>query len=212
MKKIAIFDLDGTLLNTLESIAYCGNTMLKKYGYKPLDINIYPNFIGHGANALLKSLTEYVGVDQNLLDDFKADYLDFYKENGSYGVKPYDGILELLKNLKENGIKLGILSNKPDKIVKDCVKSYFPDTFDAVYGQKDGVPIKPDTTQLFEILAKFGFTSDDCIYCGDSGVDIDTGKNANVLTLGAAWGFYGNKPFENADGSINHPEELLKYI
>ena len=212
MKKIAIFDLDGTLLNTLESIAYCGNTILKKYGIEQLEVKKFTDFIGHGADNLILKLTDYVNLPSDIFEKFRKEYLEFYKENGTYGVAPYDGIVELLNTLKANGIKIAILSNKPDKIVKDCVQKYFGDIFDAVYGQKDGIPVKPDTTQFFEILHKYEISPEDCIYCGDSGVDIETGKNAGALALGAAWGFYGDKPFENADGIIYHPMDLLKYI
>lgn len=212
MKKIVIFDLDGTLLNTLDSIAYCGNTILKKYGIDPLDINVYPAFIGHGADNLIKRLTEYVNLPSDVFESFRKEYLEFYKENGSYGVAPYENMPELLTALKQKDIKIGILSNKPEKIVKDCIKIYFDDVFDAVHGQVEGVPVKPDTTQFFGILNSFGLSAKESIYCGDSGVDIETGKNAGALTLGAAWGFYGDKPFEKADGILYSPLDLLKYI
>ena len=212
MKKIAIFDLDGTLLNTLNSIAYCCNKALEDYNIDPLDISIYPNFIGHGADALVKGLADYVGITDDAFPEFKKHYLSIYNKNGSYNVAPYKNIPELLATLKDKGIKTAILSNKPQLITEQCCKIHFDGIFDEICGQKAGVPVKPDTTQLFAILNKFGFNTEDCIYCGDSDVDIMTGKNAKVLTLGAAWGFYGDKPFKDADGIIYDPLELLNYI
>ena len=155
MKKIVIFDLDGTLLNTLDSIAYCANSILKDYGIEPLDTSVYPNFIGHGADNLIKRLTDYVKLSPDKFYDFRERYLEFYKENGSYGVAPYENMPELLTALKQKDIKIGILSNKPEKIVKDCIKIYFDDVFDAVHGQVEGVPVKPDTTQFVGILNSF---------------------------------------------------------
>ena len=186
--------------------------MLKEYGIEPLDTSVYPAFIGHGADNLIKKLTDYVKLSPDKFCEFRDRYLKFYKENGSYGVAPYEGIPELLSALKEKGIKIGILSNKPEKIVRDCVKIYFGDVFDAVHGQVDGKPVKPDTTQFFEILDSFGLCADECIYCGDSDVDVATGKNAKVTTLGAGWGFYGDKPFADADATLYSPTDLLKYI
>lgn len=212
MKKIAIFDLDGTLLNTLNSIANCINTALCDYKIQKVDINVVPQFIGHGADNLIKKVSEYVNLDPKLFKEFREHYLAIYREKGSDNITPYKNIPELLNSLKQSGIKLAILSNKPDKIVKDCVEEYFPGIFDMVCGQKEGVPVKPDTTQLFSILNAFNLQAQDCIYCGDSLVDVETGKNAKALTLGAAWGFYGDKPFTNADGILYSPEEMLKYI
>ena len=212
MKKLAVFDLDGTLLNTLDSIAYCGNMALKDYGIKPLDINVYPSFIGHGADVLVKRLAEYVELETEKFAEFKEHYLSIYRQNGSYNVAPYKGIPELLHELKSKNIKIAILSNKPQKIVEDCCEIHFKSMFDKICGQKAGVPVKPDTTQLFDMLNEFGIVTDDCIYCGDSDVDIKTGKNAKMLTLGAAWGFYSDKPFADADGIIYEPAKLLKYI
>lgn len=212
MKKLAVFDLDGTLLNTLDSIAYCCNMALKDYGIQPLGTEVYPSFIGHGADALVKMLAEYVKLDTDKFPEFKAHYFEIYKKYGSYNVAPYKNIPELLKELKSCGIKTAVLSNKPQKISDDCCEIHFKSMLDTVCGQKDGVPVKPDTTQLFNILNKWNITPGECIYCGDSEVDVMTGKNAKILTLGAAWGFYGDKPFSNADAIIYDPAELLKYI
>ena len=194
MKKAVIFDLDGTLLDTLKSIAQCGNMTLEKFGLPAVAQDKYPQFVGHGVKPLIRKIFKYVHADPKIFEDFQREYLQIYNENGAYNISVYPGIYELLKELDKRKIKTAVLSNKPDVIVQNACNEFFPNMFDMVYGQRENVPAK------------------DCIYCGDSGVDIDTGKNAGALTLGAAWGFYADTQFAKADGILNSPLDLLLYI
>ena len=212
MKKAVIFDLDGTLLNTLESIAYCGNLTLKHFRLQTVSTEKFPQFVGHGAEVLIKGIFEYVHADSKLFEDFRHFYLDTYNKNGLYNTAPYNGIPELLNTLHGRGIKTAVLSNKPHEIVKNACNVFFKNIFDAVYGQRDNVPAKPDPYMINKLINEFGIKQNECIYCGDSGVDIETGKNANVLTLGASWGFYGDTQFKNADGILKKPHDMMKYI
>lgn len=212
MKKAVIFDLDGTLLDTLKSIAQCGNMTLEKFGLPAVAQDKYPQFVGHGVKPLIRGIFKYVHADPKIFEDFQREYLQIYNENGAYNISVYPGIYELLKELDKRKIKTAVLSNKPDVIVQNACNEFFPNMFDMVYGQRENVPAKPDPFMVTEILAKFNIDAKDCIYCGDSGVDIDTGKNAGALTLGAAWGFYADTQFAKADGILNSPLDLLLYI
>ena len=211
MKKAVIFDLDGTLLNTLTSIAYCGNKTLEMYGIEALDVPVYTQFIGRGADVLVELLYNYAGATCDF-ESFKKDYMKIYRENGTENTAPYKNIPELLEKLKESQIKLAVLSNKPMPILLDCCDKYFNGVFDIVLGQQKDKPTKPDPTQLYEILEHLEVQPCDCIFCGDSGVDIETGHNAKMTAVGAAWGFYGDTPFEKADAIAYDPLDVLKYI
>lgn len=212
MKKAAIFDLDGTLLNTLESIAYCGNLTLAHFSMDMVEVKKFPDFVGHGAEFLIKKLFEYKHGDPLIFTEFRKYYLEAYTKNGLYKTYPYDGILELIDKLRSSGIKTAVLSNKPHEIVKNACNTFFKNKFDAVFGQRDGIPPKPDPYMAIKILDSFGVQAEDCIYCGDSRVDIQTGKNAGITTFGASWGFYGDTQFENSDVILKKPCDMLKYI
>ena len=212
MKKFVIFDLDGTLLNTLNSIAFCGNKGLEKFGFAPVDVSVYPDFIGNGAPVLIEKLYKYVGGDMAHFDEFLKYTLSVYDEYGNKNITVFDGIESMLLALKDKGIKCAVLSNKPHNITVDVCKSFFGNSFACVYGHRQDKPKKPDPTVIFDILKETGYTKDECVYCGDSTVDVETAKNAGIAIFGAAWGFYGKEPFENADAVLDTPQDILKYI
>ena len=212
MKKLVIFDLDGTLLNTLDSIAFCGNTALKHFGFSPVDTVVYPAFIGNGAPVLIEKLYKHVGGDPEKFDDFLKYTLSVYAEYGNKNITVFDGIYDMLDALKTRGIKCAVLSNKPHEITVDVCKKFFGEIFECVYGHRHDKPKKPDPTVIFDILDEVGLSKEECIYCGDSTVDVQTAKNAGVAIFGAAWGFYGKAPFETADAIAVTPMDLIKYI
>lgn len=212
MKKAVIFDLDGTLLNTLKSIAQCANAALEKFGLPSVEQEIYPQFVGHGAQALIRGVFKFVHADSEIFNDFQREFLEIYNKNGADNISVYPGIFELLQELRKREIKTAVLSNKPHAIVKHACAEFFPNMFDVVYGQRDNIPAKPDPFMVRKILNELNVSVKDCIYCGDSGVDIDTGRNAGALTLGAAWGFYSDTQFAKADGILKFPQDMLGYI
>ncbi len=212
MKKVIIFDLDGTLLNTLNSIAFFGNTALKKYNLPTLDVSDYPQFIGKGAPYLIEKLYEYVNGDPERFNEFFNDAMEIYNEYGNKNIVPYDGIDNLLTALNEKGIKCAVLSNKPHNITVEVCEKHFDGKFECVYGHRESVAKKPDPFMIHEILKEIGANADECIYCGDSDVDVITAKNANVFMAGAAWGFYGDKPFADADAVLYNPTDIYKYL
>ncbi len=212
MIKLIVFDLDGTLLNTLNSIAFCGNTALEKFGLAPVNVSVYPQFIGNGAPVLIEKLYKYVKADPKKFDEFFKVAIDIYNKFGNENIVPYDNIYEMLDKLNQKGIKCAVLSNKPHNITTEVCKKFFDGKFECVFGHRPEVAKKPDPFMLNQIISDMGLTKDECIYCGDSTVDVATGKNANVTVLGAAWGFYGDTPFTDADGILYNPLDIIKYL
>ncbi len=216
MKKAVIFDLDGTLSDSIASLKYCGDRALAPFGYGPYLESDYKYFVGDGAANLIKRALIKSG-DRDLIhfDEAFALYKKYFAADCMYQVKPYDGIPELLKALKERGIHIAVLSNKPHVQTQEVIQALFgEDCFDVVRGQKEGVPIKPDPAGVFAILEELGLTAADLLYLGDTATDMRTGRGAGAFTVGALWGFRDRKELEesHADAIIAHPLELLEYL
>lgn len=178
--KCAIFDLDGTLLNTIKTINYYLNLALSTYGLGSVSEEDTMRFVGDGAIKLIERALDRVGADSSLIDSVYKTYNEAYNSSPYYLTEVYDGILELLSALKGKGIRLAVLSNKPDFVVKATIGKFLPDTFDVVRGGVDGVPLKPSPDALFEILREFGFTPDETAYIGDSEPDVLTAQNVGI--------------------------------
>lgn len=221
MKKAVIFDLDGTLSDSIHSIKYCADKALATVGFGPFDVEQYYYFIGDGAANLIKRAL-LAGGDEVTADGMPVHfqeayqaYREIFKDNCMYQVKPYDGIVELLAALKELGIKLAVLSNKPHAETIRVVEDLFgKDCFDEIQGQMEGVAIKPNPEGGVRILEKFGIAPEDTLYLGDTGTDMLTGKALGAFTIGALWGFRKRDELEEhgADVIIGHPLEVLNYI
>lgn len=214
--KAVIFDLDGTLSDSINSIKYCGDKALEPLGYGPFTVDRYKYFVGDGAANLIKRALAAGGDTE--LEHFQeafASYKEIFREHCMYQVKPYEGIPELLKALKERGIALAVLSNKPHVETIHVIETLFGrDCFDIIAGQKEDVPIKPSPEGVFRILEELQLTCEDIIYLGDTATDMKTGKAAGAFTVGALWGFRERKELEesHADAIIGHPLELLDYL
>lgn len=193
MYKACIFDMDGTILNTLDSIAYFGNMGLAEAGLKPLPVGRYKSLVGNGVKVLLSGMVKAAGgeADNTTMSVISKAYNTAYENDPLFLITAYDGIEALLKKLKRDGVKLAVLSNKPDNVTTVIAERYFPDMFDIVYGQRDGVPRKPDPTALNEMIATLGVRKEEILYIGDSGVDMETAKNGEVTSCGVLWGFRG---------------------
>ena len=191
MIKCCIFDLDGTLLFTLETIRFYVNRTLEKYGYSPITVEECRCFVGSGARVLMtRAFDSRGGISTELFEEALANYLADYDAFPYHLTEKYDGIDELVAWLRDNGIKLAVLSNKQDISTRAAVKRFFGDAFDIVQGGRAGVPLKPDPTACLEILSELGFSPDECAYIGDSDVDALTGKNMGArLNISALWGF-----------------------
>ena len=186
-----IFDLDGTLANTLTSIAHFGNATLERFGLPQIPTEQYKTLVGNGADKLMRRMLRTVGAQfsEEQIHEFRAYYDSQYESDPMALVEPYPGIVELLTRLKEEGFQLGVLSNKPDNVARDIVEEMFPGLFHQAHGQREGIPTKPDPTAVLGIAKDFGVEPDRILYCGDSGVDMQTGKNAGMHPCGVLWGF-----------------------
>lgn len=216
MKKAVIFDLDGTLADTIASITYCGNLALSMFGLPSFQEEDYKRFVGDGAAMLIRRALLAAGDGKlSYFDQVYEAYLKIFAEGCMYQVKPYDGIVPLLEKLKHLGVRIAVLSNKPDadslRVVEELFGKGF---FDFVQGQREDVPRKPDPAGVYRIMEHFGLPASDFLYVGDSGVDMRTGKAAGIFTVGVLWGFRDRKELvENgADAVIAGPQELFAYL
>lgn len=216
MKKAVIFDLDGTLSDSIASMKYCGDRALAPFGYGPYPESDYKYFVGDGAANLVKRALIKSG-DRELVhfEEAFALYKKYFAADCMYQVKPYEGIPELLEALKSRGVRIAVLSNKPHEQTLEVIHTLFGENcFDVIRGQKDGLPIKPDPAGVYAILQELGLTAADLLYLGDTATDMKTGKGAGAFTVGALWGFRDRKELEeaHADAIIAHPAELLEYL
>ena len=216
MVKLCIFDLDGTLLNSINTIAYYANTALEKHGVAPITVERYKYLVGTGAKNLIHGALRERGCDSDaLFEKVYADYNTAYNSNVTYLSAPYDGIVAMLAELRTRNIQTAIVSNKPDFATKAVVDVIFGEgKFDYVTGQKDGIPLKPDPAAVLNIMETLGMSASECIYVGDTSTDMKTGKNAGLYTVGVLWGFRDRSELEStgADALAATAEELLEYI
>lgn len=189
--RACIFDLDGTLANTLNSIAFFGNGTLAAFGLPPIPTDDYKQLVGNGADILMKRMLEKVGAKLSDADfkKFRAEYDRRYESEPMKLVTAYDGLPQLLAQLKAEGFLLGVLSNKPDNMTKFIAEKLYGDVITVACGQKDGVPKKPDPTALLNMIDGLHLAPSDVLYIGDSGVDMQTGNAAHADTCGVLWGF-----------------------
>lgn len=215
MKKLVIFDLDGTLTNTLKSIQKSANLALEAFGFAPYEVDRYRYFVGNGSKELIRQCLIHDGdTELTHFDEVMGRYEEVFEKNCMYEVKPYDGILELLRALKEKGFLLAVNSNKPQAQTEDVISSVFGEgVFDMVVGQVEERPRKPAPDGVKYILSKLGVTEEETVYLGDTSIDMQTGRSAGVFTVGALWGFRDREELEehHADAIIASPTELLKY-
>ena len=214
--KACIFDLDGTLTNTLESMTYSVNQTLKEMGLSQITKDQCRLFVGNGARVLMeKSLKASGDPESSRIEEAMEIYGRIFDENCTYHVTPYDGIVRMLENLKKRKIKLAVLSNKPDQQTRKVVHEIFGDTlFEHAQGQKEGIRRKPEPDGVYAIMNCMNVKREECLYIGDSEVDIATGKNAGIKTVGVLWGFRDRTTLETA-GAVNlieKPEELLQFV
>lgn len=212
MIKAAIFDLDGTLLYTLDSIARAGNRMLEALGFPPRPIDEYRYYIGDGADNLVRRVLKVQGglTPENEKEGCRINRA-YLAEDPLYNVKPYEGIEDALKGLRERGIRLAVFSNKPDAQTKEVIETFFPGTFDCVRGQIQGFPVKPDPTGALKVARELGVSPSDFVYFGDSGTDMRTGKGAGMYTVGVLWGYRTREELEEngADRVIGGTGEIV---
>ena len=213
MLKAVIFDLDGTLLDTIEDIAISCNYVLKYYKKAPLCVEEFKLYVGQGASRLFEELLPELSLKEQkeAIEIFEQHYKEQFDKN----TKVYEGIDRVLTFFQTEGIKMAILSNKPDPFVKMCVAKYFKNwNFDAVYGMRENIPRKPDKTAVLEILKELKTDANQALFIGDTKIDMQTAKNAKMDSIGALWGFRDKKELikHGATNIAEYPLDIIKIV
>lgn len=210
--KLVIFDLDGTLLNTIGDLAEAANEMLRLRNLPQHDYPTYCTFVGNGIMRLVeRALPEELRTAEYVAAA-RQDFLDYYINHIDRKTCPYAGIPELLGELQRRGIRLAVASNKFQAGTEKLIRSYFPEIrFEVVFGQRPDVPLKPDPAVVEEILSMTGVAREEVLYVGDSGVDILTAHAAGVRSVGVSWGFRKREELldAQADRIVDSAEEIL---
>lgn len=216
MIKYCIFDLDGTVLDTVHTIAHYVNGALNKHGVESIPDEEYKYLVGKGAANLIKNALNFRQCySDGLFEKVFAGYNTAYNADVTYKTVIYDGLLEILDDLKQQGMTFAIVSNKPDYATQLVINALYGEGYFAyVTGQKPGAALKPDPTVVFEAMAALGAKKEECVYIGDTSTDMKTGKNAGLYTVGVLWGFRGREELEQngADAIAETPAKLYDII
>lgn len=211
--KAIIFDLDGTLLDTLQDLTNAVNNALTINNFPIRTIDEIRSFIGNGTKVLIKRALPHI-VDDDTHHKVFTDFQNYYKSHINDFTKPYEKIIELLDYLKINGYKIGIISNKDDALTNKMKDLYFSKFVDLAIGTRDFSKTKPNPESTIEMIKYFDLAFEDCLFVGDSLVDIETAKNANVDCVSVTWGFKDKEFFKSLGikNVIDSPFELLNYL
>lgn len=212
--KAVLFDLDGTLLNSLEDLADCTNIVLRRKGFPCHESAKYNYFVGDGMYNLLRRALPADRQDEDLINQCVVEMKEEYGQHWADKTKPYPGIPELLVALQQKGFKLAVLSNKPHEFTQVVIDQYFPGIFDLAYGERAGVPRKPDPQGALDIAQALQLAPEEFLYLGDTNTDMRTAVSAGMYAVGVLWGF---RPAEEilaagAQVLIEQPLELLKIL
>jgi len=214
MIKALIFDLDGTLLNSLVDIMDSVNIVLTEYNLPTHSLDEYKMFIGNGIEVLAKKALQEK-LNDNEFDNFLKKVKKIYSQRQILKTQPYDGIRDMLKTLNAKQIKTAILSNKPNEFTQQVVSHFFTDIkFDIILGSRVNVPRKPNPQAVFEILGQLNLKKNQAFFVGDTSTDMQTGKNAGLKTIGVSWGFRSVQELKQngADFIVNKPSEILELV
>lgn len=215
MTKLIIFDMDGTLVNTLDTIAYFGNTTLRHFGITAIPTERYKTLVGNGSRVLVERMLDFCGVGQQSIDEIHKWYMNIYDKDFMYLTRAYDGIVDMLKKLKAKSVKTAIISNKDDMTAKKVANELFGDELiDICYGARQGVPLKPNPASVLEIMELSGATPKECLYVGDTATDMETAKNAGLFGVGVLWGFRDRAELEaaGADIIVSQPRSIAELV
>jgi len=236
MIKLVIFDLDGTLLNTIDDLADCTNYILKKNGFPTHEVEAYKYFVGSGVVTLLERALPK-DISETEFSEIHEEFLHYYEIHKEDKTVPYDGMVDTLEKLQNKGIMLAVATNKPHELLPDLMKRFFPTIeWAAVFGNRKGVPVKPNPQIVFDILntinngrdamhcvstqsqhcvstqSQHRVSTNEILYVGDTAVDMETAENAGITKIGVLWGFRTKEELENANADfiIEHPSTLSK--
>ncbi|MCR5652258.1 MAG: HAD family hydrolase [Ruminococcus sp.] len=214
MYKAVVFDLDGTLVDTIVDLANAVNEGLRKVGLPVHSVEKYKKFVGNGKEMLVKRAMGG-SYDENLAQAVGEAFGKYYEAHCNDNVSAYDGCAEMLRNLSDLGVKTGVLSNKPDEFVAQILSNVYPNhSFTAAWGNRPEYPVKPDPSALLALLSEIGTEPCDCLYIGDSDVDVYTAQNAGVDMIGVEWGFRGREELLNAGAKrvVKTADEILRCL
>lgn len=213
MKKLVIFDLDGTLLNTINDLGTSCNYALEQLGFNPHPLSAYPFMVGNGVRKLIERAQP--DASPEIVDKITEKFKEHYDEHSYDSSVPYPGIEDMLHTLRDADVKLAVASNKYQEAVTRIIGHFFPDIpFVAVLGQIEGRNVKPDPSIVFQVLSECPTSKNDVLYVGDSAVDIETARRACVESCGVTWGFspVSHLRGAHADHIVSTPAEILKLI
>lgn len=216
MIKYVLFDLDGTLLSTLDTITYHLNSALARQSLGSITVEECSQYIGNGARKLVsRALAKHGVYDDDILEQTLLWYNHAYDSAPLTATYPYDGVTALVDALYEKGIALGVVTNKPEPTAKKLIEHFFPGKFRFVSGGRNGAILKPDPTESLTLLASIGGEASECAFVGDTSVDIATGKNMGASkSIGVSWGFRSREELVScgADFVADHPSDILSAI
>ena len=215
MIKAVIFDLDGTISDTISTITHYCNVTLEYCGFEPIGENKIKYFVGDGKKKLIHRLIGYYNADTpQMFEKAEKKYDSEYERDVVYETKPFDGICSLIAELRKNGLKTAVLSNKPDNVTVMITDIMFKGLFDICHGKREGIDTKPNPQGALLTAEELGVKPTECVFVGDTNVDIFTAKNSDMISIGVLWGFRDFDELKNAgaDHIVNKPNEILDII
>ena len=214
MFQYVIFDLDGTLLNTIDDLADAGNYVCRLHGWPEHTVEEYKRYVGNGMAKLAARFAPEEWRTPEGLRTILEEFMPYYDAHKEDKTAPYAGMPQAAAKLREAGVSIAVLSNKADQMAGPVVEHYYPGLFPLVQGALDGVPTKPDPTLLHKLMGRMGATKADTLFVGDSNVDIKTAKNGGLTSCGVLWGFRTRAELEEEGASIivETPQELVQVV
>ena len=213
--KLIVFDLDGTLLNSLEDLADSANHVLEQHGFPTHPVDAYRYFVGDGVRKLIERILPPDERNETQIEQCRQEFVVYYKVHMEDKTSVYKGITELLTELKKRGLKIAVATNKVHIAVKPLMEKYFPEIrFDSMIGQREGVPVKPAPQIMFDILRETGCEPSEALHVGDTATDMQLAHNAGVTPVGVLWGYRPLEELQEAGAKfiIEKPEELRRVV